>query len=397
MVISRKYKKLLLWSAPMIFAALAYNNCGQSGSIATKPSEQSNTSLAVPPPPNTDSTTPVVVPPPAPQVVYKYVNKSTTLQVGSTLNNKVDVLVVIDNSGSMATEQKNMADRFSTFIDQLNGFDWQVGIVTTDVSSDNSLKDGRLVAFADYPKQYIFSSSMDPVLVKEQFGKTIQRSESGSGDEQGIKATYRTLERALAPLQGSNVNQPNRDLIRNDALLVVLLVTDSNETPPGGQSELRNSPTELFKFVRSSWGSKKNIIFNAIIVQIGDSACLKVNGNEAYGYEYTKLASLTGGMTGTVCASDYGSQLSLIGEKTVDQFNALQLDCAPVDSDKDGIRDLALYYKSPTATDWSLIATNDFTLSEASSLLQFAQLLKEGSYKADYVCQEAVAVSPTNH
>ena len=46
----------------------------------------------------------------------------------------VDMLFVIDNSGSMQQEQKALADNFSTFIDNFleKNIDFKIGIITTD-------------------------------------------------------------------------------------------------------------------------------------------------------------------------------------------------------------------------------------------------------------------------
>ncbi len=57
----------------------------------------------------------------------------------------------------MKVEQANMGERFSNFINQLDGLDWQIGIITTDVSKDATNCDGRLVALEGLSGQYIFA------------------------------------------------------------------------------------------------------------------------------------------------------------------------------------------------------------------------------------------------
>jgi len=68
------------------------------------------------------------------------------------LNRDVDILFVIDNSGSMAEEQARLARNFPAFIDSLDnmGADYRIGITTTDVAhpgctKDASPEDGGLV------------------------------------------------------------------------------------------------------------------------------------------------------------------------------------------------------------------------------------------------------------
>src|SRR3990167_2635009 len=53
---------------------------------------------------------------------------------GSNANNKVDILWVIDNSGSMLTKQQNLAAGFNSFSSLFvtKGFDFRMAIVTSD-------------------------------------------------------------------------------------------------------------------------------------------------------------------------------------------------------------------------------------------------------------------------
>jgi hypothetical protein len=58
----------------------------------------------------------------------------TFYQNTQSTNTRVDMLWVIDNSGSMATSQQNLANNFPTFIDGFSSrnLDFQVGVVGTD-------------------------------------------------------------------------------------------------------------------------------------------------------------------------------------------------------------------------------------------------------------------------
>src|SRR4051794_29697921 len=49
---------------------------------------------------------------------------------------KVDILWVVDNSGSMASEQNKIADRFTEFFQQLGSslVDYHIGVVTTSIT-----------------------------------------------------------------------------------------------------------------------------------------------------------------------------------------------------------------------------------------------------------------------
>jgi hypothetical protein len=52
--------------------------------------------------------------------------------------NKVDILIIDDNSYSMEVEQKKMAERFPSFVSALGDLDYQIAVTTTDIDSASS-------------------------------------------------------------------------------------------------------------------------------------------------------------------------------------------------------------------------------------------------------------------
>ena len=88
---------------------------------------------------------------PVEEVRYDKIVVPTTM-LPIDLNRDVDILFVIDNSGSMAEEQARLARNFPTFIASLDdmGADYRIGITTTDVKhpgcgGDATPEDGALV------------------------------------------------------------------------------------------------------------------------------------------------------------------------------------------------------------------------------------------------------------
>ncbi len=385
--LKKRQFNILFYTGLFALVMVGFNNCSQPGALTVIPGEKlGSSSTPTDPTDNPPGGNPPGQNPPT-NPEKKYVSKSKMVTVNSADNNKVDLLVVVDNSSSMGTEQANMAARFSTLIDQLQGLDWQVGVITTDVSSDANLKDGRLIAMDTAGSQFIINSQMDINRAKEDFARVIQRKESGSGNEQGIKATYRALERALNSANAT-VDKPNRDLIRPDAAFAVLVVTDANETPK--TADTRNKGDNLINFVTNSYGGKKNFIFNSIIVKSGDSACKAKDGNESYGVAYEDISQKTDGIIGTVCAVDYGSQLKLIGDKVVDQVKSIQLDCAPVDSNGDGKLDVGVFEVTSTVGVTPAVLGRELQgyVIQGRNLV-FSDYLPEGSFQAKYVCEQS--------
>lgn len=222
-------------------------------------------------------------------------------------NKKVDILFVIDNSGSMKNEQAEMANRFSTFVTSLSGLDYHVGITTTDVSK-YGVK-GSLLRF-DQNLTHIDNNTPN---AQELFGATIQRPEEGSGDERGIYAANLAIQ--------MNENS----WIRSDAHLAVVVVSDEDERSNGTNLQDLDKPESFHREVKGNLGENKNYSFHAIIA---DQACVRASGGNI-GNIYNGLANDLKGIVGNICSNDYSSQLTDIGTRIQTFSNSIQLKCAP--------------------------------------------------------------------
>src|SRR5690606_12230064 len=89
-----------------------------------------------------------------------------TTGVPLDVNKKVDVLLVIDNSGSVGEEQANLAANFGPFIEELEkaGADYRIGITTTDLGGKGctSAPNGgslQLTSCLDRPETFVFDGT----------------------------------------------------------------------------------------------------------------------------------------------------------------------------------------------------------------------------------------------
>ncbi len=368
---SSKAKAVRVFSALVVsLMAVAlptiFNNCAKANfnsdkvvsSFSEEPQVQSLTST--PESVDTDPSPSAEIPSSNPLVM----NKSTSLVVSS--NNKVDVLVVVDNSGSMAFEQNSMATRFGSFLDNLKGLNWRLGITTTDVSLGLSE-----LSYFTLAGSYFISSDIDFNLAQTAFAANIQRSERGSGDERGITAAYSVITNPQ--------NTPsNANFFRPEATLSVLIVTDSDEPD-------LDISTRLLNAIKVKWPNQKIFNFNAIVVEPGDSGCLAVDGNENYGRRYADLIQATGGIMGSVCSKDYGSQLSKIGKGAADLVRTSTLPCAPLDLNGDGLPDIELLRGSPNGG-WNKVKVG-YKITNSRNIL-FDNALDIGNYRVKYSCIE---------
>lgn len=232
---------------------------------------------------------------------------------------KVDILMVIDNSGSMEYEQQSMAQRTSQMLSILRGLDYQIAVTTTD-PRNVTLGDGRFIPIHGMNGETILNTSVPEETAQFRLGKTLQRSEMGSGSEQGIYATYRVLDRYVA-------NEGNaRRFFRDGAQFAVILISDEDES----DNTYRNDPHRLLQKIHDTFGGQKRFGFHSIITKPGDKQCRNTHGY-AYGERYKIISELTGGVIGSVCEMDYSNQVRGISEGVRDLLKTLTLSCEPID------------------------------------------------------------------
>jgi hypothetical protein len=163
---------------------------------------------------------------------------------------RLDVLVVIDNSNSMSEKQNAVADEATTFIAELSRSggirqDFRVAVITTSVylhagSPTQSLwrtypEAGRLrpvpLQLSDGGLDLVSGSERvlvgeDPRIV-EKFAKMVRQGDTGSGQETPFEALRLALlgDLAAVPLdQGGNAG-----FLRDGARLLVVVLTDEDD------------------------------------------------------------------------------------------------------------------------------------------------------------------------
>lgn len=262
----------------------------------------------------------VVAEPEQPPVVQTpvYQNRVLNFSVNSTQNSKIDILFVIDNSGSMSQEQAKIAQVFSGFISRLSHLDWRVGITTTDNSSSGAK--GSLLPYRN-SKYFIDSKTAD---VNALFIEGIQRGTRGSGTETGLYSITNFLTKS------KQAGSQEAQFLRADAILTTIVVTDSDQSQNANRTGTSNSyinPADFVAHVKSEISGKEYIHHSSIVLP-GDNAC-KSQG-EMFGTSYYDVSQLTGGISASICANNYASQFDLMARSIIDRVSEKTLDCVPV-------------------------------------------------------------------
>lgn len=302
---------------------------------------------------------------------------SQSIMVKST--SKVDILVVMDNSGSMATEMSSMAARFNSFTSRLNALDWQLGIITTDNRTSVAYGNGKLIPLVGVSNQFILNPLNGLATAENIFAQTIQMPTNGSGTESGLATIISALNRAKS---SNSENIPNKNLIRDDAALSVVIVSDAGDSSNSTAQDVINSVKNLY--------GDKTFTVNSIVVPESIYTGQPSNPNDpcknyreatnSDGRKYQLLSELTGGVDGTVCTNDYSSQLSDIGAVTASLVNSVTLDCQPTDSNNDGIVNAAdVQIRTPNGT----VITGYEVVGRR---VTFSQALPIGKNEFQYFC-----------
>jgi hypothetical protein len=162
-----------------------------------------------------------------PQVIYG--------DGGATRCEKIDVLFVIDNSGSMGQEQTNLGENFPGFIGVIeeSGLDFRVAITTTGVdytyyqstplgsfpATQDGGDNGAMLQRCTMTRRWIEQADPDPAGV---FACAAAVGTGGPSDEMPLAAMRLALEDRMA--DGTNAGWR-----RPDALLAIVFLTDEND------------------------------------------------------------------------------------------------------------------------------------------------------------------------
>ena len=216
---------------------------------------------------------------------------------------KVDVLWIVDNSGSMANERSLLAASFQHFIEELvqRHIDYHVGVISTQVDSaatGGELREARGV-------RVITPEVADQVAL---FAELVDFPSGSERLEQGLAAMRLALDEAMLP-------EANRDFLRADSALAVVVVSDEDDGSFG-------HPAHYARFLQRTRrpGDERLATFSAI-VGLPPDGCVPEGDEEVFGADvppatrYLAVSELTGGVSGSICLSDFEPLLERLGQR----------------------------------------------------------------------------------
>ncbi|MBI3184903.1 MAG: choice-of-anchor D domain-containing protein [Myxococcales bacterium] len=211
---------------------------------------------------------------------------------------KADILLVIDNSGSMYDEQQALASNFDAFIKYAVGakVDYHLAVTTTDM--DPGGEQGQFVSGASHPEKILKPTTAS---VESKFKAKVAVGTNGSATEMCFEPALR----ALTPPLISDPSQ-NGGFLRREASLAIVCVSDELEQSPQPATYYYN------QFLNIKGAKNANMLtVNAIAGMFTSppAGCSAVPDDGRYGW----MVSQTNGLKESICTPNWSKTLERLG------------------------------------------------------------------------------------
>ena len=339
---------------------------------------------------------------------------------------KTDILFIVDDSGSMAAEQANLATSFDAFIRALAASpvkdDFQIGVTTTSVDfprymtgssgfqtvtqytigpkAGTSYPAGALVGAPDH--RILQASS--PTLVGD-FKANVNVGTDGSAKEQGFRA-------ALLAVTDRIADGTNAGFLRPGARLAVIIVSDEDDCSdtanppaviyPSSGADACHSDAEQAKLpsvdsfvsaLKSKLAGESRDVVVAVIAGVDPSTKQPVQpACNSMGYPAKRYSAFVAGFPGKgliddVCQADFTSTLQQVAGLIASQ--TLPLSGAPADPT---FLSVSVTHGSTGTTTQCTVAPSSGNTAEAD-VIYFAPDVQSG-HGAELTFQRRCALDP---
>lgn len=306
---------------------------------------------------------------------FSILPKSQTFRSSpSQLNNKLDIVFVINDQPSMSSFQAALVNSMATFMNtfQTKGFDYKISVVTTS----GYMADTTLVGYnssnateADFNDfngtvhSYMpIITPADPNLLSD-FAINAKPSKNTSGQD---GRAFSSLRQALR--EQTSVNQ---GFLRPDSFLAVIIVDNGEDFSGNGRctgcnnSGRYNAPTldpvsvyvDYLNQLTGTSGATARFNVSAM-AQVGQSKC-QGNVNPV---RIKEFANSTNGVLGDICQSDFGPSMAAMSNQITLLSTQYFLDKLPI------ISTISVHIDGISIPEDS---TNGWTYDPAANSIQF--------------------------
>lgn len=215
-----------------------------------------------------------------------YVNQ--TLSAGESA--KLDIGIIVDNSGSMEEEQTNLSTKLEALLSEVGFTDWRMAIVSTDPNDAPPTK----------PDWCTLLQKGDADLAT-RFRAAVSLGIKGSGNEQGLRRMSDLMTKECVPGGGQ--------WYRPDSALVFLIVSDEDNCSNNG-ADCSDDPwgkPEFATKVLTDAGREPGV--NSRIYGLVSDPLSPCSSAANQAVQYAAAIRSTQGVIGNICDTDYSAVL----------------------------------------------------------------------------------------
>lgn len=229
---------------------------------------------------------------------------------------KLDLLLVVDNSGSMETSQQHLNRVFPQFLQKLlhKKYDFHLAVTTTEAymskTHGSAHANKSLLRRASSGEFYLTRDTQDLEL---KFQQMVLAGINGYGDERAHLSIQATLE-----------DVRNAEFRREDAFLAILIISDEDDFSHLGTQFTESYsfsgllPTSHFVNFLNQYAGVGN--YSVYSISILDEACRERLANSfrerKIGRRYHELVAATGGVNGSLC-DDFSDSVNFISDSII--------------------------------------------------------------------------------
>ncbi|HEX4925726.1 MAG TPA: hypothetical protein VFV50_16655 [Bdellovibrionales bacterium] len=263
-------------------------------------------------------------------------DKNVFQQSDGAFNNKLDILWVIDNSGSMQPYQDNLVANFNAFITDFatKGYDFQIAVTASDAWRAPFASQPLLAKFRDgtdatsHTGVFVINPTT-PNLINV-FNINARQGTAGTGDERAFQSFKEALNSNL-----------NAGFLRPDSFLAVIILSDEDDFSHDGGNHINrdysyanlHSIGHYVSYLDTLTGTTgANRRYSVSAMAILDDACRTdpaTHPGAIIGLRYMQLVDATGGVKGSLCSPSFSDELDKIQQKIAELSTQFYLNRAP--------------------------------------------------------------------
>lgn len=256
------------------------------------------------------------------------------------VNDKMDILWVIDDSASMQPLQTNLTNNFNSFITQFvtKGYDFHMAVTDTaaylaGASYFNNPSYARFKDGTGANVTNVYDILPTTPNLASVFVKNASLGATGNGDE-----------RAFSSFKAALDSPQNAGFLRSNSYLAIIILSDEDDfsstkalyardhdyTDPGLVPV--QTYVDYLDGLTASTGATRR--YNVSSIAVLDNTCLQAHvaqsSSSIIGQRYIQLSNATGGSLGSICDSSYANTLNTIQQNIIELGTQYYLSRVPV-------------------------------------------------------------------